>query len=124
MECTPRLLLRITHEALARLSRQPNRVTRMLRYNPQRKKGGASHGHRFPVAQRVLWWDRYKFVLNFADGDELYDLKADGCEMDNLISRPEFRGVHQECRQRLLETMTDVDDTLGPQARHLLERSL
>tara|TARA_B100001964_G_scaffold207152_1_gene238825 strand:- start:4536 stop:5804 length:1269 start_codon:yes stop_codon:yes gene_type:complete len=82
------------------------------------------HGHRFPVAQRVLWWDRYKFVLNFADRDELYDLDTDGCEMDNLISRLEFRDVHQECRQRLLEAMTDVDDTLGPQARHLLERSL
>ena len=82
------------------------------------------HGHRFPVAQRILWWDRYKFVLNFADRDELYDLDEDQYEMDNLIDRSECVGVINECKQRLLMSMDEVDDTLGPQARHLLERDI
>ena len=82
------------------------------------------HGHRFPVAQRILWWDRYKFVLNFADRDELYDLDEDRYEMDNLIDRSECVGVIDECKHRLLMSMDEVDDTLGPQARHLLEREI
>src|SRR5262245_56301979 len=31
------------------------------------------HGHRVPYGQRILWWRNYKYVLNFADVDELYD---------------------------------------------------
>jgi arylsulfatase A-like enzyme len=30
------------------------------------------HGHRFPVGQRILWWNDYKYILNFADQDEMY----------------------------------------------------
>lgn len=80
------------------------------------------HGHRFPVAQRILWWDRYKYVLNFADTDELYDLEADPAEMRNLISDPSLRETRAEMRRRMLEDMLASGDTLGPQFQYMLTR--
>ena len=62
--------------------------------------------------------------MNFADKDELYDLDKDQYEMDNLIDRSECSEVIDECKHRLLISMDEVDDTLGPQARHLLEREI
>ena len=80
------------------------------------------HGHRFPVAQRILWWDRYKYVLNFADTDELYDLAADPAEMANLINYTSLKSIRDEMRRRLLNHMKATDDRQGPQWEYLLER--
>ncbi|MCD6291092.1 MAG: sulfatase-like hydrolase/transferase [Anaerolineae bacterium] len=80
------------------------------------------HGHRFPVAQRIIWWDRYKYVLNFADTDELYDLESDPAEMRNLIGEDSLAEVRAELRQRMLSDMLEFGDTLGPQFRYILTR--
>ena len=80
------------------------------------------HRHRFPAAQRIVWWRNYKFVLNFADTGELYDLEADPAEMDNLIDEASLRGVRDEMRSRLLAHMQETDDRQGPQWQYLLER--
>ncbi len=42
------------------------------------------HGTRFPLMQRVLWQDEWKFVFNGFDFDELYNLSDDPWEMENL----------------------------------------
>jgi arylsulfatase A-like enzyme len=80
------------------------------------------HGHRFPVAQRIIWWQQYKYVLNFADIDELYDLSADPAELHNRIAEPALVAVRDEMRRRLLEHMRAVDDTHGPQWEYILDR--
>ncbi|MBE0699861.1 MAG: sulfatase-like hydrolase/transferase, partial [Anaerolineaceae bacterium] len=82
------------------------------------------HGHRFPVAQRVIWWQHYKFVLNFADIDELYDLHTDPVELYNLINDPHLADVRTEMRRRLLKHMIAVEDIHGPQWEYILDRPL
>jgi arylsulfatase A-like enzyme len=46
------------------------------------------HGSRFPLAQRILWEDNWKFVFNGFDFDELYDLRNDPREMRNMAVDP------------------------------------
>ena len=57
------------------------------------------HGTRFPLMQRVLWRDEWKFVFNGFDFDELYNLREDPHEMTNLVG---------EEPDRVASLMTDV----------------
>ena len=45
-----------------------------------------NHGSRYPLMQRILWKDNWKFVFNGFDEDELYDLNKDPYEFENLNS--------------------------------------
>ena len=47
-----------------------------------------SNGNETYGNQRVIMDDRWKLVINFFDGDELYDLAEDPDEMVNLLYRP------------------------------------
>ncbi|MEM9914008.1 MAG: sulfatase-like hydrolase/transferase [Planctomycetota bacterium] len=78
------------------------------------------HGHRLPVAQRVLVTQTHKYVLNFAETDELYDLDRDPHEMMNLIDEPGVADTAVSLRRRMVEAMDTVGDTLGPQSRHFV----
>jgi arylsulfatase A-like enzyme len=80
------------------------------------------HRHRFPAAQRIIWAGDHKYVLNFADTDELYDLAGDEAEMENLIGDPSLIGVREDLRGRLLEHMRETGDGQGPQWPYILER--
>lgn len=80
------------------------------------------HGHRFPVSQRIIWWQHFKYVLNFAEIDELYDLEADPFELDNRIHDPALADVRAEMCRRLLDHMRTVGDAHGPQWEYILER--
>ena len=80
------------------------------------------HRHRFPAAQRIIWGGRHKYVLNFADTDELYDLAADPAELTNRIADPSLRAVRDDLRARLLAHMLDTNDHQGPQWQYILER--
>ena len=74
------------------------------------------HGHRFPVSQRILWWKNFKYVLNFADTDELYDLEHDSAELHNLILDSSSVDLVKEMKKRMWNNMKKTGDTLGPQA--------
>lgn len=50
-------------------------------------------GTRMPLGQRVVYKDRWKFVHNAFDYDELYDLAADPGELRNLAKLPEFSPI-------------------------------
>ncbi len=78
------------------------------------------HGHRFPVGQRIIWWDRYKYVLNFADRDELYDVIADPEELVNLMRDPQFQEIKRELRERMLKHLYDSKDNMHDQAYRML----
>jgi len=41
--------------------------------------------------------DRYKYVYNGPDIDELYDLEADPDELQNLIDHPEYADAGEKC---------------------------
>lgn len=69
------------------------------------------HGDEFGLySQRMVRTDRYKYVYNGPDIDELYDLESDPAELQNLIDHPEYKDVRREMRGRLIEWMRETDD--------------
>lgn len=60
-----------------------------------------THGHYRNQAGRMVATDRYKYIWNDDDLEELYDLKTDPYEMKNLIKSTEHRDVLKEMRERL-----------------------
>ena len=80
------------------------------------------HGDEFGLySQRMVRTDRYKFVFNAPDRDELYDLAADPHELHNVADHPEYRGVREALGGRLAEWMERVDDPLRGWAPQALE---
>lgn len=60
-----------------------------------------THGHGEDHIGRLVVNDRYKYVANAKQIDELYDLENDPFELENLISEAKFAGVVEEMRRRL-----------------------
>ncbi len=69
------------------------------------------HGDEFGLySQRMVRTDRYKYVYNGPDIDELYDLEADPDELQNLIDHPEYEDTRRAMRERLIEWMEETAD--------------
>jgi len=79
------------------------------------------NGHRLPVGQRILWWKDYKYVFNFADTDELYDMASDPTEMNNRVNDGEISDVLAEMKSRMRRQIEGTRDPLGPQWQMFLE---
>lgn len=62
--------------------------------------------------QRMIRTDRYKFVYNGPDVNELYDLAADPHELSNLVDHPAYRSIRTEHAGRLGDWMERTDDHL------------
>ncbi|RDI72053.1 sulfatase-like hydrolase/transferase [Halopelagius longus] len=72
------------------------------------------HGDEFGLySQRMVRTDRYKFVYNGPDTNELYDLREDPNELRNLVEHPHYADVRREMQDRLVERMEEVDDPLA-----------
>ena len=72
------------------------------------------HGDEFGLySQRMVRTDRYKFVYNGPDRNELYDLEADPHELQNLIEHPAYVENRSEMADRLTAWMEQVDDSLA-----------
>lgn len=72
------------------------------------------HGQRLGYTQRIVWRERYKYVFNGFDHDELYDLEEDPHELVNLAVRPEAAGVLREMATAMWRVVKDTgDDTLA-----------
>jgi choline-sulfatase len=82
--------------SMVRLLRNPSLVRREF------ATGFAEyHGTRFPLMQRILWQDSWKFAFNGFDFDELYGLASDPHEMTN-------RASDADQRQRLESMMSEI----------------
>ncbi|GAB2591637.1 sulfatase-like hydrolase/transferase [Kribbella endophytica] len=68
------------------------------------------HGHHFPYPQRMIRTPDYKLVVNPADQNELYDLRADPHELQNRYSHPELAEVRRELMGRLYAILRDRGD--------------
>jgi len=64
-------------------------------------------------SQRMLRSERYKYVFNPTDLDELYDLETDPGELTNRIDDPALAPTLAHLRQRLWDWMKSVKDPLG-----------
>jgi arylsulfatase A-like enzyme len=70
----------------------------------------AYYGGEFLYTQRILITQRYKYVFNGFDIDELYDLETDPSEMNNLIDDAGHTEIRDGLRRRLYEEMERLDD--------------
>jgi len=61
---------------------------------------------------RALLKDRYKYVWNYKDMDELYDLKEDPYELTNLIHDEKFFDIIEDMKIRLNKWRRETGDTL------------
>ncbi len=73
----------------------------------------AYYGGEFLYTQRIAITDRYKYVFNGFDIDELYDLQDDPEEMHNAINDPNYAKYADDMRARLYEMMNAVEDPYG-----------
>ncbi len=60
-----------------------------------------THGHGDDHLGRLVVTERYKYVANQGDMDELYDLTADPYEMENLIGDRTHQDVRQDMQRKL-----------------------
>ncbi|MCI0408715.1 MAG: DUF4976 domain-containing protein, partial [Acidobacteria bacterium] len=62
----------------------------------------------YPI--RCITDGRYKLAINLLESDELYDLKTDPYETDNLIGHPDYDSVRKSFHQVLLAEMDRIRD--------------
>jgi arylsulfatase A-like enzyme len=74
---------------------------------------GAYYGGEFLYTQRLAITDRFKYVFNGFDTDELYDLERDPEEMHNAAFDPDYRRYADDMRARLYELMNRFEDPYG-----------
>ncbi|MHC4714562.1 MAG: sulfatase-like hydrolase/transferase [Planctomycetota bacterium] len=54
----------------------------------------------------------FKYVMRLYETDELYDLRSDPRELDNLIDRPEYAGTLAALKDRLLRFFLETGDVV------------
>jgi arylsulfatase A-like enzyme len=69
---------------------------------------------------RAIRRPEHKYCFNPAGADELYDLRKDPGEMNNIAGRPEFQPLQEGLARRLLAHMEQTED--APLARKLKGR--
>jgi arylsulfatase A-like enzyme len=70
-------------------------------------------------AVRAIRDERWKYVWNPQDIDELYDLASDPTEITNLADTPEHASTKYALRQRLLDWLREIGDPLPEQVEAL-----
>jgi len=73
----------------------------------------AYYGGEYLYTQRIALTDRFKYVFNGFDIDELYDLREDPGEMRNAVADESYRAAVDDMRARLYEMMNRYEDPYG-----------
>jgi len=102
----------------AKLPYADGRALQPLFENPDRSDWAdqilcAYYGGEFLYTQRIAITDRFKYVFNGFDQDELYDLRSDPEEMRNQAASPAYRLQADDMRARLYEMMAKFEDPYG-----------
>ena len=71
-----------------------------------------THGHYTTHLGRALITDQYKYIYNENDMDELYDLKNDTFEMNNLINNENYSEILKTMKTKLQAERTRVHDDI------------
>ena len=86
------------------------------------------HGHHFPLQQRMLRTKEFKLVISPESINELYDLRVDPAEMNNVYTVPVYDDIRRELGERgdhsfakWMAAMTDFDIPLVNTARSDLD---
>ncbi|WP_018143118.1 sulfatase-like hydrolase/transferase [Alloscardovia criceti] len=69
------------------------------------------HGLHFPIQQRMLRTDDYKLVVSHESINELYDLKRDPFELNNLYTVPLYDNVRREMASELYNQLNERGDS-------------
>ena len=69
-----------------------------------------THGHVISHLGRLVVTDRYKYVWNEGDTDELYDLHDDPFELENLINIKKYSDVLFDMKNRLKKVRENSGD--------------
>lgn len=76
------------------------------------------HGDEFGLySQRMIRTDRYKYIYNVPDIDELYDLEEDPDELMNLVDDERYQEVKTDLRERLYGWMDRTGDGIEEWSR-------
>ena len=67
----------------------------------------------YPIMQRIGITQRFKYVFNGFDYDEMYDLERDPDEMRNVVGVPEYAKWTDDMRARMYEMMARFRDPFG-----------
>jgi arylsulfatase A-like enzyme len=74
---------------------------------------GEFHGDQaraYPV--RSVFTGRYKYIYHFCADDELYDVDNDPQETHSLAADPQYAGLKNDLRGRLIQWMRETGDFL------------
>ena len=71
-----------------------------------------THGHLEKHFGRAVITQRYKYIYNFGQKDELYDLCSDPYELNNLAQTETFAPVLKQIQKYLVEWAQSSRDTL------------
>ena len=69
------------------------------------------YGCELIYTQRIAIGQRYKYVFNGFDRDELYDLRVDPHEMHNVATDPAYEAVKRDLCSRMWRFAYREDDT-------------
>ena len=70
----------------------------------------AYYGCEFLHIQRIVVTERYKYIFNGFDIDEMYDLENDPNEITNLLDEPALQDTAQRLRNRIYHHMDEFED--------------
>jgi hypothetical protein len=73
----------------------------------------AYYGGEFLYTQRIAITDRFKYVFNGFDFDEMYDLERDPDELRNVVNEAAYDRWTGDMRARLYEMMARFHDPYG-----------
>jgi arylsulfatase A-like enzyme len=71
-----------------------------------------THGHFTPLVGRALINENYKYIFNEGYMNELYDLRMDPFEMNNLINRSDYDNIRKRMEMRLIEWRKKTGDNI------------
>ncbi|MBV7334120.1 sulfatase-like hydrolase/transferase [Chloroflexi bacterium TSY] len=86
---------------------------------PQTAYGVYNRYNGMSFAVRAIRNERYKYVWNPQDIDELYDLEIDPYEMRNLQGQIKFNAIEAELRRQLMAWLATISDSLPERVEEL-----